>query len=395
MSVEKLRYINTEPQPSEEAEQLVRQLGVETAVGVQHFHASLPGYAPTALYDLRSLASELGVKHIFIKDESTRFGLKAFKALGGSYAMAQLLGARLGLRNPVFEELLAAKAKLGKIQFVSVTDGNHGRGVAWMAHELGYRAQIYMPAGTVQARVDNITQVGGEVTVTSMNYDETVRYLRQEAEQHGWVMVQDTDWPGYEAIPLNVMQGYTTMAKELVEQLGGEVPTHVLLQAGVGSMAAAVVAYLVDWYRSRGYELPRFIIVEPTVAGCYYATAAAGDGRAHSVGGAMSSMMAGLCCGEPCAMAWTLLRAYAGSYVVLEDELDAEGMRRLAHPLQGDTGIESGESGAAGFSVGLAALTRPELDLRRQWQLDASSVLLCINTEGATDGENYAKVINS
>lgn len=391
-----VRYIGFEPQETEAAKNLVGSLGVKVVPEVQCFHATVPGYGITPLYSLRELAQQLGVKDILIKDESPRFGLNAFKALGASYAMAKLLGNKLGLAKLEFFQLVTqeAKTKLGEQNFIAVTDGNHGRGVAWFAKTLGYKAKIYMPQGTVADRIDNIAKEGAEVTVHTGNYDDAIRFVTAKAKADGWLMIQDTAWKGYEEIPLDIMRGYTTMAKEAVDQLvaAGSLPTHVFLQAGVGSMAAAVVAYLVDYYQSIGAPIPFITIVEPTVANCLYESGKAKERRC--VGGAMASMMAGLCCGEPCTLAWEILKSYARAFVCFEDSVDAEGMRRLAKPLGDDPAIISGESGAAGFSVLLATLTRPDLlELKEMLQLNADSKILCISTEGDTDKVNYKKIV--
>lgn len=395
-----LNYIDYKMQAKAKAENLVKELGVEVADKVQRFHQSIPGYAETPLQELKSLAAALGVGNIFIKDESPRFGLKAFKCLGGSYAMAQLLGEKLGLADEeiTFAKLTTeeAKASYGALQFAAVTDGNHGRGVAWFAKQLGYAAKIYMPFGTVPMRVDNIAREGAEVTVYDGNYDEAIAFMKEQVEKHGWLHIQDTAWEGYEAIPLDIMRGYTTMAKEALEQLrkAHSVPTHVFLQAGVGSMAAAVTAYMVDYYQKHGWKLPKFIIVEPTVANCLYETAKARDGKRHIVGGAMASMMAGLCCGEPCTLAWDILDSYADGFIEMEDGVDAEGMRRLAQPLGDDPTIVSGESGAAGFSAALAILTRDDLsDVKNKLGLDKDAVVFCVSTEGDTDQVNYKHIV--
>ena len=391
-----IQYIGFKPQETEAAKALVEQLGVQAAPQVQAFHATIPGYAVTPLRRLKCLAEHLGVQEIFVKDESPRFGLNAFKALGASYAMGRLLGAKLGLAKLDFQQLVTAeaKAKLGEQNFIAVTDGNHGRGVAWFAKLLGYRAKIYMPKGTVQDRIDNIAKEGAEVTVHTGNYDDAIRFVTAKAEQDGWLMIQDTAWEGYEEIPLDIMRGYTTLAKELVEQLSEAQswPTHVFLQAGVGSMAAAVVAYLVDYCRAQSLSLPLITIVEPTVANCLYESARAGQRRC--VDGEMASMMAGLCCGEPCTLAWEILKSYAQCFVCFEDSVDSEGMSCLARPIGEDPAIVSGESGAAGFSVVLAALARPELaDLKELLHLDSSAKVLCISTEGDTDKVNYKKIV--
>ena len=207
------------------------------------------------------------------------------------------------------------------------------------------------------------------------------------------MVIQDTSWEGYEEVPLHIMQGYTTMGAELLEQLDElQVrPTHVFLQAGVGAMAGAMTVFLAEYYKE---DRPLITIVEPLYADCIYRTAAANDGRLHNVGGDLQSMMAGLCCGEPCSIGWQQLAAYADNFVAMPDEVAALGMRVLGNPLAGDAPIVSGESGAAGLGLAVAALREQELAwLQEALQLDTDSVIICISTEGATDVANYRKVM--
>ena len=217
----------------------------------RQFHQKIAGYRPTPLCALDDLANLFGVKKILVKDESKRFGLNAFKMLGGAYAIAQLLCEKyhLDIETLSFEHLKNAISE--KMTFATTTDGNHGRGVAWAAQQLGQNAVIYMPKGSAQERVDAILNLGAECIVTDMNYDDTVRLTMQHAQQHGWEVVQDTAWEGYTKIPTWIMQGYATLADEAVEQMRemGVTPTHVLLQAGVGAMAGGVLGYLVDVYK--------------------------------------------------------------------------------------------------------------------------------------------------
>ncbi len=235
----------------------------ETARKVISFHKSIPAYSPTPLQELSSLARQSGIRSFFVKDESYRFGLNAFKALGGSYCMASLIAGRLGLemRECTFAKLNepAIHAQIKDLTFVTATDGNHGRGIAWTAKQLGVKSIVYMPAGTVSERVENIRKLGVDVSVTDLKYDDTVRYARRQADENGWILVQDTSFAGYEEIPALIMQGYLTMAEEAFAAMD-EPPTHIFLQAGVGSMAAAVAAYAARRY---GACRPVITVVEP------------------------------------------------------------------------------------------------------------------------------------
>lgn len=372
--------------------------GLEQAQTVRRFHQSFPEYSVTPLVELKSLAEELGVSNIFVKDESYRFGLNAFKVLGGSYAIAREIGIRMGISE---EELTLARllqpdvqARLGQLRFVTATDGNHGRGVAWTAKRLGHRAVVFMPKGTAEERLENIRKLGAEASITDCNYDDSVRLARQYAVEHEGIVVQDTSWEGYHNVPLHIMQGYTTMGAEIVEQLaayGDQAPTHVFLQAGVGAMAGAMAGFIADYYKE---ARPVITIVEPTKADCLYRTALANDGKLHIVDGALDSIMAGLCCGEPCSIGWQQLAAYADNFVAMPDKAAALGMRVLGNPVGNDAAVVSGESGAAGLGLAVAALRERDLaQLKGSLQLDAESVILCISTEGATDVANYRRIM--
>lgn len=360
------------PLPGQHAD--LTPYGTAAAREVRAFHRSMREYAETPLVRLSGLAAHLGLKGLYVKDESRRFGLNAFKALGGSYAMHAYMQANGG--RPVF---------------ATATDGNHGRGVAWAAARIGCEAHVYMPRGTAQERLDNIRKLGAHAEITDMCYDDTVRHVAQLAAENGWVLMQDTSWPGYEEIPARIMQGYLTLADEIAKQLGDVKPTHVFLQAGVGSMAAAVAAYLADRY---GAEKPIITVVEPNTADCIFRTARANDGRTHFCGEDMHSIMAGLCCGEPCPIAWDLLRDTADFALTCPDYIPANGMRILGNPLPGDARIVSGESGAVTAGIMAALMLDPALiRLRDALGLGADSIVVCISTEGDTDRANYRDIV--
>lgn len=385
---------NKTPQEKAKADFLSEQRVAE----VVHFHRSFPQYAVTPLHSLNALAKELHVKKIWVKDESFRFGLNAFKGLGGSYAIGKYLSEKLGvdMKTVTFDLLKSQKVKdkLGEITFVTATDGNHGRGVAWAAKQLGHKAVVYMPKGSATARLENIRAEGAEAAITELNYDDTVRMASQRADENGWVLVQDTAWEGYEQIPSWIMQGYATIVNEATEQIiaAGEVqPTHVFLQAGVGSFAGSMLGYLVEKF---GQEYPVTVVMEPDKADCLYKSIVAGDGAPHSVTGALSTIMAGLACGEPSTVSWGILRDYAQLFVSCSDYVTARGMRILANPLGNDPRVISGESGAVG--VGLVSLLAEAGELREvanKLQLNQDSKILIISTEGDTDPIGYRNII--
>ena len=357
---------------------------------VRSFHQTIPGYAPTPLVSLDDTARELGVGKIWVKDESKRFGLNAFKVLGGSYAMAKLLCRQLGLEYADFSILTGPeiREKLGDITFVTATDGNHGRGVAWSAAQLGQKSVVYMPQGSARERLENIRALGAEAEIIDGNYDDAVRLAAKQAEEKGWLLVQDTAWEGYEDIPRWIMEGYCTLGLEALEQLEEE-PTHIFLQAGVGSMAGAMAGL----FTAGLAEKPTIVIVEPNKADCIFRTAEADDGELHIVTGAMDTIMAGLACGEPCSIGWDVLKSTASHFISCPDAAAAYGMRILGNPAGNDSRIISGESGAAAFGCAAAILTDPDLaHFREILDLKADSRLLFISTEGDTDKENYRAI---
>ena len=367
---------------------------LQQAEAVREFHRSFPMYAPTPLAALPETAKALGVGEIYVKNESHRFGLNAFKVLGGSYAIGNYLANRLGrpLSETGYDVLTSpeTREKLGDITFITATDGNHGRGVAWTASTLGQKSVVHMPKGSVAERLNNIRLAGAEADIIDGNYDDAVRLSRKEAEEKGWVIVQDTSWPGYEQIPAKIMQGYCTMGLEAYDQLPQK-PTHIFLQAGVGSMAGTIAALFASAY---GEDRPRVIIVEPNNADCFYRTAEADDGKTHIVTGEMQTIMAGLACGEPCGLAWDILKDYADHFIAFPDWAAAKGMRILGNPMGGDDRIVSGESGASAFGCMAAILTEPELaGLKQELGLDETSRVLFFSTEGDTDRENYRKIV--
>ncbi len=366
----------------------------EEAQKARRFHAGFAQYAPTPLTSLPNLAQKLGVGAIQVKDESFRFGLNAFKVLGGSYALGRYIAQTLGedIADLPAQRILSpeVREKLGDVTFITATDGNHGRGVAWTARQLGQKAVVYMPEGSAKERLENIRSEGARADILPMNYDDAVRLAARRADQFGWVMVQDTAWEGYTDIPLWIMQGYTTMGAELAEQLE-QPPTHLFLQAGVGSMAGAMAGFFASLY---GEARPKIVIVEPQKADCLFRTAKANDGKLHPVRGKMNTIMAGLACGEPCTIGWQVLESVADAFLSVRESVAADGMRVLASPCPGDSPIISGESGAAAFGAAVNVLLDEDLrEIREKLDITAQSRLLFISTEGDTDKENWQNVV--
>ena len=372
----------------------LRFLNEAEARRIRDFHRSFPMYSPTPLAHLPETAKCLGLGDIYVKDESCRFGLNAFKVLGGSFAIGNYLAGKLGKSiSEVSYDMLTApetKEQLGDITFVTATDGNHGRGVAWTANQFKQKSVVYMPKGSAPERLNNIKAENAEASITDMNYDEAVRLADSQARTQGWVLIQDTAWEGYEDIPTWIMQGYGTMGLESHEQLGQK-PTHIFLQAGVGSMAGAVTGLFASIY---GKDRPIITIVEPNKADCLYRTAEANDGRRHFVTGDMDTIMAGLACGEPCSIAWNILADYAHHFISCPDYVAAKGMRILGNPARSDERVVSGESGAAAFGCVAEIMTNPELNwLKEKLALNETSRVLFFSTEGDTDRENYRAIV--
>ncbi len=376
----------------------VEEFSKEAIHGVRSFHKSFPMYEVTPLHNLATLSQSLGTARIWLKDESFRFGLNAFKVLGGSYAIGKYLAKKLNMDiSEISFGVLRSeetRARLGDITFVTATDGNHGRGVAWAAGQLGQKSVVFMPKGSAEARLENIKREGASASITDLNYDDTVRLAKQYADQQGGVVIQDSAREDYMEIPGWIMQGYATIIDEAMEQLaerGEAKPTHVFLQAGVGTFAAGITAYLVS---SFGADHPIIVIAEPDEADCFFRSTSAGDGEPHSVTGFMPTIMAGLACGEPCSISWQILKDYADFFLSCSDGVTVEGMKTLAHPLSGDPKVISGESGAVGLGIVKTVLADEKFDqLREQLKIDENSRIMVISTEGDTDPENYARIV--
>ncbi|MDU4046021.1 MAG: diaminopropionate ammonia-lyase [Peptoniphilus harei] len=370
-------------------------LNEEIAREVHDYHKSFPMYEETPFLDLKNLAEKAGVKNILVKDESYRFGLNAFKVLGGSYAIGKVIAEKLDMdiTDLTFEKLTSkeVKDKLGDVTFITATDGNHGRGVAWAAKQLKQKSIVYMPRGSAEERVKNIEKEGATVKVLDANYDECVRQANELAEEKGYIMVQDTAWDGYEDIPKWIMQGYMTLAWEMYESLQEKniKPTHLFLQAGVGSFAAATTGFFANMYKE---DKPIITIVEPDTVACIYESAKA-DKRVL-VGGNYKTIMAGLACGEPNTFGLKVLLDNCEHFISASDEFAAFGMRVLGNPYKSDKKIVSGESGASSFGAILKILTDDRYeDERKKLNINEDSNLIFVSTEGDTDAKNYLDIV--
>lgn len=346
--------------------------------------AQWDGYAPTPLHELPALAHRTGTSEVLYKDEGKRFALRSFKALGGAYAVDQLV-ARLGAKG---------------LTVTCATDGNHGRAVAWGASRAGAKAVIYVHEGVSEGRAEAIRALGAKVVREGTTYDDSVRASAMAARKKGWQIVSDTSWPGYEDVPRDVMQGYAVLAmeveeqieaksggmdagspQELASQLKNAGPTHVFVQGGVGGIAAAVLSYF--WER-QGAERPKLVVVEPENAACLFESAKAG--RITNVTGALDTIIAGLACGEPSVLAWKILESGADAFMTVTDQEAISAMQLLA-----DHHVVGGESGVAGLAGFLKAAANPQM--RSALGLDSSSRVLLYGTEGATDETVYTELV--
>jgi len=373
----------------------IATLGPAGADAITAHLAARPNHVPTPLHNLPALAAALGIGTLFIKDEGQRLGLGSFKALGGGYAVIRLaleaasetLGRQLGdadMNDP------AVRAAAAGMTFACATDGNHGRSVAQGAQLLGAKAVIFVHGGVSDERVSAIARFGAEMVRVAGTYDDSVVEAARVATERGWTIVSDTSWEGYERIPGLVMQGYTAIAREGLAQMqarfGGERPTHVFVQAGVGGIAAALAAQM---QTSLSEERPFFTVVEPSRAACIFE--AAKRGKPGKIPHGAPTVMAMLECYEPSPLALRVLYRAADAFMTAEDSDAVEAMNRLARPAAGDPAIVAGESGAAGLAGLLAALRDPQA--RAALKLDGSSRVFLVNTEGATDPARYAELV--
>jgi len=350
------------------------------------FHRSLAGYAPTPLLSVPKIAAALGVKEIYVKDESHRFGIKAFKACGASYAIFRFLKAQWEnrFRTPFTIDSFkhpGVLRQLGAYTFCAATDGNHGRAVAWTARILGQKAVIYMPKNTAQARIENVTGEGARVEQVEGTFDDCVIQCASDAEKNGWHAISDTAYEGYMDVPRSIMLGYTTLFHEIEATMNHEnLPgvDFVILPAGVGGLAAAGTGYYVRKY---GKTRPYLICVEPSDCDCFLESVKYGNGQPLPTRGKQTSIMVGLNCGIPSPVAWPIIRDGMHLFTAITDNYAVDAMRAYY------TGnITSGESGSAGLACLMALVRDKDLkEAREKIGLTAHSRVLLINTEGDTD----------
>jgi len=356
------------------------------------FHKSLEGYDPTPFVELKKAPGILGTGTIIAKDESKRFGIKAFKALGASYAIYRVLKNiweskfETDFDHNSFRDRKKLES-LGGFTFCAASDGNHGRAVAWTARILGQKSVIYMPSETVRSRIENIESENGKVVIVKGTYDDCVKTAAEEAVKNGWHEIADTAYPGYTDIPSWVMNGYSTLFREMEKKISEyEIGKNdlIFLQAGAGAFAASGASWLV---RKLGNNRPKIVIVEPSEASCYLESVEAGEAIATK--GKMETIMAGLNCGVPSILAWPILKDSADLFISIPDHYAEEAMR-----LYKEEDIVSGESGASGLAGLIAIMTDPDLrNAKDKIGIGKDTRIILINTEGDTDPENYKKTV--
>lgn len=371
--------------------------GEEAVSTVRAFHRKIKGYKATPLVNLAGMANRIKVDSIHVKDESYRFGLGSFKVVGGLYGLYRVVLEKLGIEDATggFDDLKQPKFReqLDRINILSATDGNHGRGLAWAGQQLGLNVTIYMPKGTASNRVMAIEKLGATVHVTDKNYDETLDIVIARAEEdESQLLVQDQAWPGYEKIPNWISQGYITMADEALTQLaysGSDIPTHVFLQAGAGTMAFGVAGYLSD---TLGKNCPKIFLMEAKNANCYFQSIIAG--KAVQVEGDLETIMAGLSVGEVNSEAYRKMPPILSGYLSCDDTMSRYGTRLLAAPQDSDTKVVSGESGSVGMGVlNHIMLSENAVELKERLGLDDKSRILLFSTEGDTDPVLYEQIL--
>ena len=372
-------------------------MSLEEMKKASHFHKSFPQYSVTPLTRLSRLANYLGLNRVYVKDESYRFGLNAFKVLGGSYAIARHIAKETNKDVSEVDYNFLTSDQLrntfGQATFFTATDGNHGRGVAWAANKLGQKCVVRMPKGSTQTRLQNIAKENATVTIEDMNYDDCVRLAAKEAEEaERGIIIQDTAWDGYEEIPTWIMQGYGTLALEADQQMeaDGCRPTHIFIQAGVGSLAGAVVGYFSNRFADNP---PIMVVAEAGEADCLYQSAVKADGSRVNVTGDMLTIMAGLACGEANTVSWDILKNHVQTFVACPDWVSANGTRIYSSPIRGDERVISGESGSVTMGLLHAVMTMPEYkELKDALKLDENSKVLLVSSEGDTDPERYREI---
>ena len=352
---------------------------------------SWKGYEVTPLLSLEEIASKINVKKIYYKDESSRFGLGSFKALGGTYGVLKFLhdmlkkeiGSKVSLediRNGKYRKIVS------KYTVATATDGNHGRSVAFGANLFGCKCQIYIHSEVSEGRQEAMERLNANVIRVNGNYDESVNICKSESNLNNWHIISDTSYPGYTKYPKDIMAGYNIMSEEISNQLEKkEMPTHIILQGGVGSFPAAICSYFWEKYHKNNIK---FVIVESEHAPCLIQSAKKGE--MISINIKEETMMAGLSCGEPSLLGWKILEKGADDFVTISDQSIPSMMRLLSNH---NPPIEAGESSVAGLAA-LIEITENN-EIAKKIGINSESIILLFGTEGATDPKIYHSIIRA
>ena len=326
------------------------------------------GYSPTPLINLNKLSHELNLNKILYKDESKRFDLKSFKALGGAYAVQKI---SKGDKNIIVS---------------TATAGNHGRSVAWGAKRLGLKCKIFISEFVSEARGQAMATLGADVIKVKGNYENSLIECIKQSTENNWQIVQDVAWDNYLLVPKYTMAGYSVMMKEIADQLDSNKITHVILQAGVGGMAAAMIAGIARYLKN----IPTTIVVEPDSAACVLESIK--TGKIEKIDIKRESLMGGMSCGEVSLVPWEILKNSVQYCMSLPDDDIANTMRMLGNASFSDEKIIAGENSAPGV-ISLIASCEDE-KIKNKIQLNKKSNILLIGCEGDTDQEMYQKLVN-
>ena len=336
-----------------------------------------PDYKQTELIKLNKVAEWCGIKSVLYKDESTRFGLGSFKALGGAYAVATLAN-----------EYQKEGKDSANLTVATATDGNHGRSVSWGAQLAGCKSKIFIHANVSKERERAMSALGADVVRINGNYEASLAACKEAAELNNWPIVSDTSWKGYRETPMQIMAGYSVMSKEIIEQMGSSRPSHTILPIGVGGLAAGIVAPM---WEDMNANLGKMISVESHFSQCFLNSIS--NGKPTLVDIKEETLMAGLSCGEVSEIAWEILKPTLSHCMSIADEGIAKIMQLFANGNFGETSIEAGECSASGLAALLIAKNNPSI--WRQLELNKDSTVLLIGTEGATDPILYKQLIGS
>ena len=326
------------------------------------------GYSPTPLIELNKLSKELDLNKIFYKDESKRFDLKSFKALGGAYAVEKVSKGN--------KDIIVATA----------TAGNHGRSVAWGARRLGLKCKIFISEFVSDARGQAMVELGADVVKVKGNYEKSLIECIKQSTDNDWQIVQDVAWKDYMIVPKYTMAGYTVMMKEIVDQIKKNKISHIILQAGVGGMAGAMVAGIARYLDN----VPTTITVEPDSAACVLESIR--TGKIEKIDIKRESLMGGMSCGEVSLVPWEILKNSVKYCVSLPDDDIAKTMKLLGNASFSEEKIIAGENSAPGV---ISLITSCEDEkIKEKIGLNKNSNVMLIGCEGDTDQTMYQKLIN-